>query len=70
MPSLRISFIPVVVLILLLSYNVYIFGDNSSYGPNQLALLFSALLAGLIGVFHLKLDYAKLEKKAIFAFLK
>ncbi len=65
MPSLRISFIPVVVLILLLSYNVYIFGDNSSYGPNQLALLFSALLAGLIGVFHLKLDYAKLEKKAI-----
>ncbi|MAZ48859.1 MAG: Na+/H+ antiporter NhaC [Halobacteriovoraceae bacterium] len=65
MPSLRISLIPVVFLIALLSYNVYIFADDSSYGPNQLALLFSAMVAAGIGVFHLKLSYKELEKKVI-----
>lgn len=65
MPSLRISLIPVVFLIALLSYNVYIFADDSSYGPNQLALLFSAMIAAGIGVFHLKLSYNELEKKVI-----
>lgn len=65
MPSLKISVIPVAILISLLSYNVFIFADDSSYGPNQLALLFSAMIAAGIGVFYLKLDYKELEKKVI-----
>ena len=36
----------------MLSYNVFIYGDNSLSGPNQIALLLSAALASLIGVLH------------------
>ncbi len=64
-PSLKISLLPVLILVLLLSFNVYVFGDNSSYGPNQLALLTAAIISALIGVFHLKHDYAEIEKRAI-----
>lgn len=65
MPSLKVSLIPVCLLITLLGYNVFIFGDNSSYGPNQLALLFSAIVTALIGVFHLKLKYEEIEAKTL-----
>ena len=64
-PSLKIALLPVAVLITLLSINVIIFKDDSSYGPNQLALLFSAVVTALIGVFHLKHNYQEIEKKAI-----
>ena len=64
-PSLVISLIPVIVLVSLLSINVLLFKDDSSYGPNQLALLFAAILSGLIGVFHLKLKYSELEKHTL-----
>ncbi len=64
-PSLFVALTPVIVLIVLLSFNVYVFSDNSSYGPNQLALLFAAIVAAAIGVFHLKLNYSKIEDKAI-----
>jgi len=64
-PSVLISLIPVIILVVLLSFNVYVFGDNSSYGPNQLALLFSALVTAVIGVFYLKHDYREVESKAI-----
>ena len=65
MPSIKVSLIPVIILVSLLSYNVYIFADDSSYGPNQLALMFSAMIAAAIGVFYLKQDYKVLEKKVI-----
>ena len=65
MPSLKISLIPVIILVSLLSYNVFIFADDASYGPNQLALLFSAMISAAIGVFYLKQDYKDLEKKVI-----
>lgn len=64
-PSLLLSMLPVIFLVFLLSFNVYIFKDDSSYGPNQLALLLSAILSGVIGVFYLKLDYAHIEKKVL-----
>ena len=63
-PSLTISMIPVIFLVCLLTINVIVFSDDSSYGPNQLALLFSAVLSALIGAFHLKHEYAEIEKKA------
>ena len=44
------SLIPILILISLLSINVYIYGDNSLGGPNQLSLLLSAAIAGIIGI--------------------
>ena len=48
--SLWLSVIPILVLISLLSANVYLFGEDSSYGPNQIALLMAAATAALIGM--------------------
>tara|TARA_B100000902_G_scaffold389592_1_gene437001 strand:+ start:2507 stop:3997 length:1491 start_codon:yes stop_codon:yes gene_type:complete len=44
------SLIPILILISLLSINVYIYGDNSLGGPNQLSLLLSGAIAGIIGI--------------------
>ena len=45
-----IALLPIIFLILLLSTNVYLYGDDSLGGANQLALLFSGSVAALIGV--------------------
>ncbi|MEI6893085.1 MAG: Na+/H+ antiporter NhaC [Colwellia sp.] len=42
--------IPVITLIILLTIAVIYFGDNSSYGPNQIALLISMGVAVVIGI--------------------
>ena len=49
-PSLAESLIPLVFLVSLLSVNVLVFGDAVLEGSNQMVLLFSAALAGLIGL--------------------
>ncbi len=48
-PGLGQSAIPVLVLVALLAVSVFLYGDGASSGPNQLALLFSAMAAALIG---------------------
>lgn len=48
--SLSDALIPIVILIALLGSSVYLFGDNSSYGPNQIALLFAMGIAAVIGI--------------------
>ena len=50
-PSLFISLIPIILLIFLLGTNVWLFGDNTLSGSNQLTLLFSAAIAALLGTF-------------------
>ncbi|KUJ81475.1 Na+/H+ antiporter NhaC [Microbulbifer flavimaris] len=49
-PSLRDSLIPLGILIVLLSLSVYFYGADSSYGPNQIALLLCAGVAALMGM--------------------
>ncbi|MED5525402.1 Na+/H+ antiporter NhaC [Gallaecimonas pentaromativorans] len=49
-PSLLDAIIPVVVLIALLAASVTLFHDDSSYGPNQIALLLSAMVAAIIAL--------------------
>jgi len=44
------ALLPIIVLIVLLAYNVFLYGDNSLGGANQLALLFAAATASMIGV--------------------
>ncbi|MDP4535270.1 Na+/H+ antiporter NhaC [Alkalimonas collagenimarina] len=49
-PSFLDALLPIVVLISLLSSSVYLFGDDSSYGPNQIALFIASAVAVLIGI--------------------
>ncbi len=64
-PSLPLSLTPIGVLIALMMFNVILFKDNATFGPNQLALILAALVAGLIGVFKLGLSYLYLEKQVV-----
>ena len=49
-PSLLQSLIPVLFLIGMLGASVYLFGDSSSRGPSQIALILSAGVAIIIGI--------------------
>ena len=49
-PSLIDALIPMLFLIGMLSFAVYLFGDDASWGPNQIALTFSSLIAAAIGL--------------------
>ncbi len=47
-PTLFQSFIPLILLIVLLSFNVKFFGDDTLAGSNQMALILAAALAAII----------------------
>jgi len=49
-PPLWLALTPVAVLVGMLGASVYLFGDASSQGPNQIALLMAAGIAQLIGM--------------------
>jgi len=49
-PSLLDALLPIGVLVVLLALSVYLYGDSSSSGPNQIALMSAAFVAGLIGL--------------------
>jgi NhaC family Na+:H+ antiporter len=49
-PSLLDALLPIAVLVVLLGLSVYLYGDSSSSGPNQIALMSAAFVAGLIGL--------------------
>ncbi len=48
--SLADALIPIIILIILLGSSVYLFEDNSSYGPNQIALLVAMGIAAIVGM--------------------
>jgi len=48
--TLPLALAPVLFLVVLLALSVYLFGADSSYGANQIALLFSAGAVGLVGL--------------------
>ena len=49
-PSLLDALLPILALIVMMGSAVYLFADNSSYGPNQIALLLAMGLAAIIGM--------------------
>ena len=49
-PTLALALIPVAVLVVMLGTSVYLFGDDSSSGPNQIALILGAGVAIIIGL--------------------
>ncbi|MEX0618471.1 MAG: Na+/H+ antiporter NhaC [Pseudohongiellaceae bacterium] len=48
-PSVIQALTPVLTLMVMLALSVYLFGADSSYGPNQIALCVAGAVAGLIG---------------------
>ena len=48
--SLTDALIPIITLVILLGGSVYLFEDNSSFGPNQIALLVAMGIAAIIGL--------------------
>jgi NhaC family Na+:H+ antiporter len=63
-PSLIDSLIPVFALVFMLSAGVVYFGDNSSYGPNQISLLLCMGIAIVIG-FKNGHTWAEMEKAIV-----
>ena len=49
-PSLVDALIPVVSLVLMLALSVYLFGSDSSYGPNQIVLTIAAAIAAIVAI--------------------
>ncbi|NRA13480.1 MAG: hypothetical protein HRT57_16165 [Crocinitomicaceae bacterium] len=60
-PSFLIAIVPIVVLMILLALNVYIYGEDATYGPNQIALLMATAVATVIG-FSLKYSWNEIQK--------
>lgn len=60
-PHFLIALLPIVALVGLLYLNVTIYGEDATYGPNQIALLLAAGVATLIG-FSLKYTWEELQK--------
>lgn len=50
------ALIPVVALVAMLGFNVYVFGDDSLSGSNQFVLLLGGAIAAIVGYFN-KVDY-------------
>ena len=51
-PALGLSLLPIVILVLLLAADVVAFGEDSSYGSNQIALLLASGVAVAIGLYR------------------
>ena len=60
--SLTEALIPILILIALLAYNVYMFGDNALSGSNQFVLLIGAAVAAVVG-FRNKISYKQMMKE-------
>ena len=48
---LWLALLPLLFLITMLAGSVGLFGDNSSYGPNQIGLMLAAGVAALVGLY-------------------
>jgi len=61
---LWLALLPLLFLIMMLASSVSLFGDNSSYGPNQIALMLAAGAASLIGL-YLGESWADMERAMV-----
>ena len=48
--SLVDSLIPILSLVIMLGFSVFLFGSDSSYGPNQIALIIGASIASIVAI--------------------
>ncbi len=61
-PSLALSLIPILILILMIFIAVYLFGEDVTAGPSQIALLSVSVITVIISMLKLKLSWEELEK--------
>lgn len=59
-PTLLQAYTPLAFLVVLLALAVYLFGEDASYGPNQVSLMLCAGVAALIGVRN-GVDWTRLQ---------
>ena len=57
--SLWEALIPIIVLIGILSYNVYLYESDATAGPNQFALIIGGAVAAIVG-FRNKIPYQRM----------
>lgn len=57
--SIFAALIPVIALVAMLAYNVYVFGDDALSGSNQFILLLGGAVAAIVGFFH-KVSYKQM----------
>ena len=55
-----LALLPILVLVLMLALNVVLYGEDATYGPNQIALLFAGAVAAMIGI-SLKFTWNQLQ---------
>ena len=60
--SLSAALLPIIILVLLLTYNVTVFGDDALSGSNQFILLLGAAVAGLVGIKN-RVSYGQMLQK-------
>lgn len=60
--SIGAALIPVLVLVLMLAFNVFVFGDDALGGSNQFILLLGGAVAAIVGVYH-KVDYKSMVEE-------
>ena len=58
-PGIILSLIPVVILVVILTVGVVIFGEDVTGGPSQIALVTAAIVACLIGMLYLKVPWER-----------
>ena len=66
-PSTALALMPLLALVTMLGGSIYMFGDSTTGGPGQIALMIAGVLAGLVGVIngHSWLDLEKGAAEAI-----
>lgn len=63
-PSVGLALVPIIILITLLGANVIVFGSDATDGPNQIALVLSAFVAGLLA-WRLGRKWEEIEKSMV-----
>jgi len=63
-PSLLDAMIPIVALVIMLALSVYLFGDSSSSGPNQIVLTLGAAIASIVAI-RLGYHWGELQRAII-----
>ncbi|MDX5479567.1 MAG: sodium:proton antiporter, partial [Cyclobacteriaceae bacterium] len=60
-PTLLEAVFPILFLIVLLVINIWIFGTDGLSGSNQMVLVISSAVAGLVAIFRLKIKWENLQ---------
>lgn len=60
-PTILLSLLPVVILVVVIALGVKLFGSDLTSGPSQIALILASVIAALIAMLYLKIPWEKLE---------